>query len=62
MAASETQNPEDEKGAAMSIGPRISGIERDHIVAMLRVYPLPEVKRRSRRSYNTLAKIAEAVL
>ena len=48
--------------AARRDRPAITAQERDRIVEMLRTLPIAEVKAKSRRSYLTLARMAEACL
>jgi hypothetical protein len=48
--------------AASRDRPAITAQERDRIVEMLRTLPIAEVKAKSRRSYLTLARMAEACL
>jgi len=48
------------KEAGRKARPNITAREREEIVKMLRVLPIAEVKARTRRSYGTLCKIAEA--
>lgn len=40
----------------------IKAHERDEIIRMLRTLPIAEVRAKSRRSYLTLARIAEVAL
>lgn len=42
--------------------PPITAQERDRIIEMLRTLPIGEVRAKSRRSYLTLARIAEVAL
>ncbi|EQB06218.1 hypothetical protein V475_06380 [Sphingobium baderi LL03] len=48
------------KEAGRKARPNITAREREEIVKMLRALPIAEVKARTRRSYGTLCKIAEA--
>lgn len=45
----------------MSRGPAISAVEQAEIATLLRALPLPEVRRRTGRSFRTLARIADVV-